>query len=434
MEVPSTSLFQGLPKDHVIVRRGTQPVSVGEFLTEAANLGASLVDGMPVINLCDDRHAFLVLMAGALSRGCTSLLPASRAVDIVDEVARAWPGAQRVDDASGGVKGGSVTTPYRMPDPGVTALIGFTSGSTGVPTAHPKSLRSLALSTERNAAALRHAIGDPAAFPGIVATVPPQHMYGIEMSVFLPLFAGFPVHARRPLFPADIADALRDMPRPRILVSTPVHLVALVDSGISLPPIDLVVSATAPLDQAHAAWIEEFTGARLLELFGSTETCVIASRRTALEAAWTPMAGVRVESVTEGSRVFAPWFDEPVLLQDHFVHDPDGRLCLVGRASDLIDIAGKRASLADLTARLRGLRGVLDAVFLLPEDKTGRRVARLAAFAVAPTRTEADLLDELRRSCDAAFLPRPLMLVDRLPRNASGKLERSALLAMLAQR
>jgi len=428
MEVSSSFLFQDLPKDHVIVRRGAQPVSIGEFLAEAANLGAGLVAGAPVINLCEDRHAFLVGMAGALSRGCTSLLPASRAIAVVDEVARAWPGAQRIDDRG---TWAVADAPFRMPEPEITALIGFTSGSTGIPSAHAKTLRSLAQSTARNAAALRHAIGDLSAFPGIVATVPPQHMYGIEMSVFLPLFAGFPVHAGRPLFPADIVDAISDMPRPRILVSTPVHLGALVDSGVELPPIDLVVSATAPLDQSRAASVENFTGAPLLELFGSTETCVIASRRTAMDSAWTLMADVRVESVPEGTRVIAPWFDEPVLLQDHFVFDADGRLSLVGRASDLIDIAGKRASLADLTARLCRLPGVLDAAFLLPPSVPGRRIARLAAFAVAPTRTAGSLLDELRGSCDAAFLPRPLMIVDRLPRNASGKLERSALLELL---
>jgi acyl-coenzyme A synthetase/AMP-(fatty) acid ligase len=66
----------------------------------------------------------------------------------------------------------------------------------------------------------------------VVATVPPQHIYGIEMSVLLPLLGDVQVHSGRPFFPSDIASALEQMPEPRVLVTTPVHLRALVESGV----------------------------------------------------------------------------------------------------------------------------------------------------------------------------------------------------------
>ncbi|MEP6882244.1 MAG: AMP-ligase, partial [Dokdonella sp.] len=58
-------------------------------------------------------------------------------------------------------------------------------------------------------------------------------------------------------------------------------------------------------------------------------------------------------------------------------------------------------------------------------------IRRIAALVVAPGRTEKQLLAELRLAVDPLFLPRPLRLVERLPRNETGKLPREALLAAL---
>jgi acyl-coenzyme A synthetase/AMP-(fatty) acid ligase len=97
------------------------------------------------------------------------------------------------------------------------------------------------------------------------------------------------------------------------------------------------------------------------------------------------------------------------------------RFALRGRASDVVNVAGKRASLAGLNAQLLAIPGVVDGAFVVPEDdETG--VRRLAAFVVAPGLNSRRLLEELRRRVDPAFLPRPLRLVARLPRNATGKL------------
>ena len=72
-------------------------------------------------------------------------------------------------------------------------------------------------------------------------------------------------------------------------MTTPVHLRALVESGVALPPLAGIVSATAPLAPEIAAAAEARFGGEVREMFGSTETCVFAVRRTALEAAWTPL-------------------------------------------------------------------------------------------------------------------------------------------------
>ena len=79
--------------------------------------------------------------------------------------------------------------------------------------------------------------------------------------------------------------------------------------------------------------------------------------------------------------------------------------------------------------------GVVDGAFFLPDAQAagGTGVGRLTAAVVAPTLTIAQLTDQLRQRIDPVFLPRPLLLVDRLPRNATGKLPHHALQALAAQ-
>jgi acyl-coenzyme A synthetase/AMP-(fatty) acid ligase len=94
-------------------------------------------------------------------------------------------------------------------------------------------------------------------------------------------------------------------------------------------------------------------------------------------------------------------------------------------------VAGKRASLADLTRRVLAIEGVQDAVVFQPGAESVATIRRVAALVVAPGLTAAQVHDLLAASVDPAFLPRPLLLVDALPRNELGKLPRETLLAAL---
>jgi acyl-coenzyme A synthetase/AMP-(fatty) acid ligase len=422
-------------------------VALDAFLRRAHALAARLPEARHAILLCEDRHRFLLGFCAAALRGQAVLLPPSRAPACVDDILARHPGSHCIDD-------GAIDAAVSLDAPGppraaatqaeraradvradAVAVIGFTSGSTGTPTAHPKTWAAFHASTAQNAAALRDLCpaGETAS---LVATVPPQHMYGMELSVLLPLFAGFAVHAGRPFFPHDIVRALHEAPAPRLLVTTPVHLRALLDAcdadpALAPPPLAGIVSATAPLPAALAAAAEARFGCELREFFGSTETCVIASRRTARDEAWTPLPGVRLQPRPGGTEVHAPQLATAAVLADLVELDDAGRFLLRGRDADLLEIAGKRASLGDLTRRLQSIDGVADCVVfpLDPDPATG--VRRLAALVVAPGIDESDILASLRASIDPVFLPRPLRRVAALPRNATGKLPRDALLAAL---
>mgnify|MGYP000420322624 FL=1 len=190
------------------------------------------------------------------------------------------------------------------------------------------------------------------------------------------------------------------------------------------------MSATAPLDRELAARVEAALGCTLLEVFGSTETCVIATRQTAREDDWHAYAGVALAPLPDGTRVDAPWFAQPNLLQDVVELRGDDRFALRGRNVDMVEIAGKRASLQELTRRLLAVDGVRDAIVVQLDSEAGG-VRRIAALAVAPGRDAAAILAVLRDVVDPAFLPRPLRLVDALPRNEVGKLPRDSVLEAL---
>ena len=289
-------------------------------------------------------------------------------------------------------------------------MIGFTSGSTGEPQRFPKLWGGVAASTARNMAAIRSALGCDDSTPlSVLATVPPQHMYGMEWSVLLALIGGVAVHSGRPLFPADIAQALDELEPPRVLVATPVHLRAIVQSAQRLPQVHLVISATAPLDQPLAAAVERKLGGRLLEVFGSTETCAFASRRTADEATWRAYDGVALTPQPDGTVVNAPWFTGPVVLQDIVELQDEGRFVVRGRNTDMIEVAGKRGSLGDLTRRLLAIEGVQDAVVFQPDagfggDDSSRRCA--GGGAAADVRDDPRATGVGRRSRVPAAPPR----------------------------
>lgn len=429
---------------------GARPVAFGPggtvaldaFLGQAHALAARLPEARHAILLCEDRYRFLLGFCAAALRGQPVLLPPSRATGCVADIAARHPGSHCLgDEAVADVLADASAQATclagiraEVPADGL-AVVGFTSGSTGTPAAHAKTWASFHASTAQNAAALAD-LWPRGAIAHVVATVPPQHMYGMELSVLLPLFAGAAVHAGRPFFPHDIVRALHDAPAPRVLVTTPVHLRALLDAceadaSLAPPPLAAIVSATAPLPGALAAAAEARFGCELREFFGSTETCVIARRRTAREDAWTPFPGVRLQARPGGTEVHAPQLATPVTLADLVEADDAGRFVLRGRDADLLEIAGKRASLGDLTRRLQALDGVEDGVVFLLDPDPATGVRRVAALAVAPGVDEAALLAGLRDGIDPVFLPRPLRRVAALPRNATGKLPRAALIAAL---
>lgn len=218
-----------------------------------------------------------------------------------------------------------------------------------------------------------------------------------------------------------------------MLVTTPYHLSNVVSSGIEVPDCDLLLCATAPLSTELATTAEALFASPLFEIYGCTESGQVASRRTVSGPVWQLLPGLSMAADETIARVSGGHVEGRVALTDQISHLGGDLFKLGDRHSDMVNIAGKRASLAALSATLRGLPGVVDACYLLPQASPAspiENVQRLAALFVSPALSESDIAAALRQAVDPAFLPRPLLKVDALPRNATGKVLANELQAL----
>lgn len=411
-----------------------QPISRAAFAAAARRLADRLPEAGSTLNRCRTRSGFLVALVASALRQLPCRLAAPEARQPPHGIIGRAPVCVLAEDArTADVAVPPIAAESEDPTPlplapadGPFAIV-TTSGSTGHPRAYPKSW--LALSHAARQIAMRLLPAQPAR---LVATVPMHHMYGLETAVILPLVTPHSVVEGRPAFPQDVRAALESVAAPRVLVTAPVHLRALVQARTPLPPLHAIISATAPLSPDTARLAEQRFQTQVLEIYGCTEAGSVASRRTVSSASWHPLDTMQIKTGARGCRVVAPHLAGPVALHDLLEDDGEGGFLLRGRDGDIVKVGGKRASLTTLTQCLLSIPGVDDGVVFQPQQQRAAAIAhRLAAFVVAPRLRTTEILAALGQRVDPVFLPRPLRRVERLPRNATGKLPRQLLEQML---
>ncbi len=429
--------------DSIVAWRADGAVTRRQFLAEVGQLVALLPAGSHLLNMCSDRYRFSVGLAAAIVAGKVSLLPSTPTAEVVRQVKAFAPDVFCLTDSDvcpvdlpqlrypvmAISQAGAIAIPQI--DSKQRIAVVFTSGSAGIPQPHPKTWGALVSCVRAEAAHLGLMHDEPCA---IIGTVPPQHMYGFESTVLMPWHSGNALSHAQPFYPADICAALAAAPAPRVLVSSPVHLRALLDAGLALPEIAGVVCATAPLSARLAQELETRCRAPLMEIYGSTETGQIASRRSTQTAEWRLFPGIKL--IVEGNcvRACGGHIESLITMNDILEPITDEHFLLHGRIADLVNIAGKRHSLASLNHLLNSIPGVVDGAFYMPDEAGDERITRLGACVVAPGLDAPRLLAALREHIDPVFLPRPLLFVDALPRNRTGKLPRAALQALFQTR
>ena len=414
-----------------------RPVTAAQFCAEVREMAAALPSSRHVLNFCEDGPRFMLATAAAWLRGQAILLPPDRLVRSVLRLQRDFPDAYALCDTPEAERmardcglsiarvdfagdAGEAWPPPELPlDLEVACL--HTSGSTGEPSRHRKYWREFT----GGAGALSHALGPLPADGVVIGTVAPQHMYGLETTIVFPLLCGARLLPTRPALPGDIAGAMkmaRSLGVHRAwLFTTPLQLRAFVAAG-EVKGLARVFSATMPIDIALARQVEQDWDARIEEIYGCTEGGTLASRRPTEEDFFTAFDGVEF-TIDERGRALAlcTYLPAPVPLGDRIelldAPTTSKRIRLLGREDDLVKIGGKRASLAGLTATLKAVPGVVDGAIFFPADDA----KRLCAMVVAPGLSPADLQRALAALIDPAFLPRPLVFVDAIPRNATSK-------------
>ncbi|HEX2539741.1 MAG TPA: AMP-binding protein [Caldimonas sp.] len=434
--------------DLPIAWRDGEPITRRQYIADASALAERLPAPGAMLNLSSDRYRFAVGLAAALLRGHASLLPPNHLADTVARLKARFAGAYALVETGGDGHGlPSVAHASAAADTdGVGAIPSIaadlvaahvlTSGSTGDPVPHAKPWGLLVRNARAEARRLAEGIGRTSLDGmALVATVPPQHMYGFESSVLIALHGGAAFAAGRPFYPADVAAALAAVPAPRILVTTPFHLKAVLDAGIGQPPLALVVCATAPLAPQLAARAEQSLRAPLVEIYGCTEAGQVATRRTTSGPEWRTFDGLRLSGDGSEASVSGGHVPQATVLADVLeVLDPE-TFRLLGRSNDLVNVAGKRSSIGHLNFHLNSIDGVVDGAFWMPparDDADDAAVTRLIAFVVAPGLSRRQIHAALRERVDAAFLPRRIVQVEALPREPTGKLTAASLAALAA--
>ena len=424
-------------------------ITAAQYLADVYFCAERLPESNYVLLACQDRYAFAVGFGAAMMRGQSCLLPSTHTVELIANLASTYEALYcmtddlacifdlpqtQVGDWLLSARPESENAPPIRTIPMIAAdhvaAYVYTSGSTGQPVAHPKHWDKLVANVQSEGTRLGVVPGSDYT---IVGTVPPQHMYGFESTVLVALQNGTAFEAGKPFYPADIERAIASVPRPRALVTTPFHLRAWLTEVASPSSLDLLVSATAPLASALAEEAEQKTGARLLEIYGSTETGQLATRRTTETSDWTTFDGIVVHQTEARSIASGTQVEGHVPINDVLELKSERVFVLHGRTADMVNVAGKSTTLDYLNHQLLSIGGVEDGAFFVQGasmEGTGN-TTRLAAVVVAPTHTVETLQTELRRKIAPAFLPRPLKLVASLPRNGTSKLPREALVALI---
>lgn len=433
--------------------------TAGALLRDARAIAARLPSGPgEVLVVCGDRYLVAAAALGAWLRGQAVALPPSAQPEAVRSLA-ARPGVSTllhdaaVADAqdvrawlSGAGEEELAARPWPAPlDPAALAATVYTSGTTGAHQACPKTFGQLL--GEARALARTFALGpDDVVLP----TVPPHHIYGLLFGVLAPLQAGATFARETPLHAETVAATARRLGA-TALVSTPAHLRGLTTLARGELPLRRVFSSGAPLPRATARELLAGPGLAVTEVYGSSETGGIGWRLDARpgedgaedgsqETAWTPLPGVHVAAAADGRLLlrspFAPLgAPTPYVGEDRIEALPDGRFLLRGRVDGVLKVAGKRVALAEVEARLLALPGLVDAAALAQESAA--RGQEIAAAVVPrerdrePAEVVAEVRRELLRWFDPVVVPRRIKVVAALPREASGKLQRGRLLALL---
>jgi long-chain acyl-CoA synthetase len=324
------------------------------------------------------------------------------------------------------------------------ALLKLTSGTTAAPRAI--RFRSAQLIADAEQVCDTMGISEHDLNFGVI---PVSHSYGWSNLITPLLVRGVPLALSRDRMPRAILD---DLARTGATVfpGMPVFFQAFCEmiEAPALPKLRLCISAGAPLTTQIAARFAEKFALSIHTFYGASECGGICFNRDATGMdrglVGKPMHGVslellgpeneaspmRVRSAAAGDDYF-PTADRAKLGAGFFIPDDlasmsaDG-VRLRGRVSDVINVAGKKVSPAEVEAHLLRFDGVREAVVFGRDS--ARRHQEVAACVIAEACvTEADLLEFCRRHLSGWQVPRRIFLVDEIPVNERGKINRRAL-------
>jgi acyl-coenzyme A synthetase/AMP-(fatty) acid ligase len=331
-------------------------------------------------------------------------------------------------------------------DPRRARLVLFTSGSSGEPAAIPKALSQLDAEIRMQHERFGRSWAE-APDLRVHATVSHHHIYGLLFALLWPLAAGRRFSVQRLSYAEEMAERLAEAPS--LLVASPAHLKRLpehLDWSAAHRQLKAVLSSGGPLPPEAALQAARCFGDAPIEVFGSSETGGIATRRRTQDGdLWRALPNVQWRIDDEGLlQVRSPhladegWWTTADLAQPA----GDGRFLLRGRADRIAKIEEKRVSLGAIERALLATPLVAEARALAVPAGAGLRVGvvyvpseagRTLASAQGRRALHLALRQALAGEVEPVAVPRRWRGVDAMPVNTQGKTLDAALRALFEE-
>lgn len=298
----------------------------------------------------------------------------------------------------------------------------FTGGSTHSPRIWSKTIRNLFAESIYHAKKLNVTPDDK-----IVATVPPNHIYGLLFSVLMPFVASAAVIDEELSYPHEIQNAINQN-QPEILVSIPLHYKMLAAATCTTGDLRYALSSAARLDAADSRLFHEKTGLGITEIFGSTETGGIATRLCQENQpdfnpfdcidwkAEDHLLAIRSDFISPELSVDPDGF---FVTNDKVVITAPNAFRVTGRADRIIKVGGNRVDLDEIRSIITAMPEVKDAAVICTPNKSGRENEIHAL--VATGMSASDIRHYLQQRIPGYAVPRRIRIVDKIPVSSAGK-------------
>jgi len=450
--------FGARPGDRVAVQMEKSPWALALYLAclrggfailpmntayRAAELEHFLADAGPAVVVCGEaQHAALAPLCDrhAVKRLCTLQGDGSGTL--------------------GGIDAGEAPVADRRATD-IAALL-YTSGTTGRPKGAMLSHENLAANARDLMQVWEWREDDV-----LIHALPLFHIHGLFVACNCTLFGGASMlfHAR-----FDPSAVIADLPRATVLMGVPTFYTRLLGQPALDPAacrnVRLFISGSAPLTEQTFNEFRERTGHAILERYGMTETGMNASnpvhgeRRPGTVGLPLPHVDLRIagpddaalergavgEIQVRGPNVFSGYWQRPDANAESFTADrwfrtgdlgridPDGYVAIVGRAKDLIISGGYNVYPKEVERCIDDLDGVAEsAVIGLPDPDFGEAVTAVVVAAPGgPALSERDVIGAIKERLANYKVPKRVVFVPELPRNAMGKVQKNELRARLA--
>ena len=345
------------------------------------------------------------------------------------------------------------------PDNAATAFILQTSGTTAGPKLIPFSHRNMLAAAARVQSWFGLTPSDRC-----LSVSPICYSHGLKVTVFTPLITGGSVAF--PLSPSSLdVDEWLGVLKPTWYSAGPTLHRFMFDKTKALPNVRsihnlrFVVSGGAPLTREVREGLSAALGVPVLEHYGSSEAAQISANlpppgpfkpgtcgipptdtvKIVAESGREVSAGEHGEILLGGPTVTSGYLEAPDLNRDSFVDgwfrtgdigslDAEGFLTIHGRKTEMINRGGEKISPAEIDDGLQRHPAVAEAAaFAVPHPRLGEDVAAAVVLKEGATVTPLELREFLLPTLAQFKIPRRIVFVDRLPKGATGKVQRQRL-------